>query len=260
MPSESNTYSQDNCLFAYQLYWKLWVDWRFKVYDLSWIERLPELVEQDGVRLREHRFSKPGVSEFRTSSKPELAPMKMVECIRSRLQNLVRDQIPRALNRDFRLRSLGPLTRRAIEDYVATELEFDSQTDEETQAGLKQYQIVQHDVDLSQPQRTASATYCYNLHIVLEIEQGHEEQRSDFLMGIRDMILEVGRTRRHLLSRAAILPDHIDLTLGCPLEESPAEVTLSYMNNLAVVYGRYPVFRYGAYMSTFGEDELSDPE
>ena len=49
------------------------------------------------------------------------------------------------------------------------------------------------------------------------------------------------------------MPDHIHLTLGCPIEVAPAEVVLAFLNNLAFVHGMKPVFQFGAYVGTFGE-------
>lgn len=251
-------YTRDNCLFAYQLHWKLWADWRFKVYDLSRIETLPKLTEPQGVRILEHQFTKPGVSAFKVSSIPVLSPQGMADRVRTNLQNLIRDQIPRALRKHYHLRSIGSSSRQVIEDYVATELDFDEQASKDVQDGLRWYQIVQFNVDLSQPERRLQATYWYNLHIVLEIEKGREELRGTYLRRIHDTILEVSRNHQYRLSRAAILPDHVDLTLGCPIEAAPSDVALSYMNNIATLYNKQPIFRLGAYVGTFGEDEWEE--
>ena len=74
---------------------------------------------------------------------------------------------------------------------------------------------------------------------------GHENevQDRDFhcdhaeLSTMRDMIRGAAKTKGHLLSRAAILPDHIHLALGCNLGETPEVVALSYMNNLSFALG-----------------------
>jgi hypothetical protein len=77
------------------------------------------------------------------------------------------------------------------------------------------------------------------------------------------MIEGVCRTKAYWLSRAGILPDHIHVALGCPLEEAPEDVALAFLNNLAYVHGMKAVFQFGAYVGTFGEYHqgavVSDP-
>jgi hypothetical protein len=67
------------------------------------------------------------------------------------------------------------------------------------------------------------------------------------------MILKIARQRGHLLSRAAIVADHVHLALGCGIAVSPMEVALCYMNNLAYAMGMRPVFMFSYYVGTFGE-------
>jgi hypothetical protein len=55
------------------------------------------------------------------------------------------------------------------------------------------------------------------------------------------------------LSRAAIVPDHIHLTMGCPIERSPEDVALGYLNNCAYAWGMSAMFQFGYYVGTFGE-------
>ena len=59
-----------------------------------------------------------------------------------------------------------------------------------------------------------------------------------------------------MLARASIVPEHIHLSLGCNLEESPLDVALSYMNNLAYASEQRPVFKFGCFVGTFGEYDL----
>ena len=58
-----------------------------------------------------------------------------------------------------------------------------------------------------------------------------------------------------ILSRG-ILPDHIHLALNCPIDKSSGEIALSYLNNLAYLYGMKSVYQYGFHVSTFGEYDL----
>jgi hypothetical protein len=77
--------------------------------------------------------------------------------------------------------------------------------------------------------------------------------RESALVKTRDTILRTAEKHGHLLSRGAILPDHVHLALGSPLEQSPEAVALSYMNNVAFVNGMRPIFQCSFYVGTFGE-------
>jgi hypothetical protein len=128
--------------------------------------------------------------------------------------------------------------------------------DPRVQERLARYPIHNPEVDLSLPRLTAHAQYWYNLHIVLVNEARYREIRDEVLTGLRQMVLDANEKKGHWLSRAAILPDHIHLTMGCQVEESPEEVVLSYMNNLAFSCGMKPVFKYSYYVGTFSEYDL----
>jgi REP element-mobilizing transposase RayT len=79
-----------------------------------------------------------------------------------------------------------------------------------------------------------------NLHIVLVHRVRWTEVREEMLGELSRMIERVSRAKSFALSRAGLLPDHIHLTLGCPIEVAPAEVVLAFLNSLAFVHGMKP--------------------
>jgi len=79
------------------------------------------------------------------------------------------------------------------------------------------------------------------------------EVRKSSLEAIRDMIFRSSDKHGRLVSRLSILADHLHLTVGCNIEESPSEVVVGYMNNLAYALEMKPVFRNGYYVGTIGE-------
>lgn len=121
---------------------------------------------------------------------------------------------------------------------------------------LEQYQIAQQHVDLSQPRMTSHAMYWHNLHVVIVNAERWMETRHDALEAVRSMLLRSAESKGHLLSRAGIVPDHLHLTIGCTLQESPESVALSYLNNLAYALGMKRVFQFGYYVGTFGEFDV----
>jgi REP element-mobilizing transposase RayT len=79
------------------------------------------------------------------------------------------------------------------------------------------------------------------------------EIREHPLSAVREMIVAASQAKGYLLSRAGILPDHVHLTLGCPLHVAPADVALGFLNNLAYAHGMRAVFQFGGFVGTFGE-------
>ena len=255
MPNPQPIYTPDNCNFAYQLIWGVSVFWKIDAGEGHWFDELKEQTERDGVRLLRHQFSKPGVSQFLASSRPDTIPLSIVRSIKGRLGKLVCGNRVRAFGKNYGLRSIGSAKRSVIERYIESQLERHPMADARVQERLAQVQICNRDVDLSQPQRTTHALYWYNLHVVLE-HDGWNETRAERLIAMRDMIVNSSSAHGYLLSRAGILSNHIHFSLGCPVDKSPLEIALGYMNNLAYVYGMTPILMYSAYTGTFGEYDL----
>jgi REP element-mobilizing transposase RayT len=249
-------YTVENCRAAYQLDWSLAVFWHEPVCEASWLSDLQSVTETDGVRILEHRFARPGVSQFLLSSRPETSPERLAWSVKGRLQHLIQRERPRAFQRNYGLRSLGSASREVVEQYVHSQAEHHPMADSNVQDSLRSLQVDGPLADLSEPSRTAHALYWYNLHVCFVNEGRCREVRVETLEAMRAMILRAAAKKGHRLSRAGILPDHTHLTLGCKIGESPAAVALSYMNNLAYVCGFKRVFAYGFYVGTFGEYDL----
>ena len=71
------------------------------------------------------------------------------------------------------------------------------------------------------------------------------------------MLLQASVRYAHLLSQASVLADHVHLAIGCDISESPRQVALSYMNNLAYAQGMQPVLMPSYYAGTFGPYDLN---
>ena len=176
--------------------------------------------------------------------------------MKGRAQHLIRTTAPDAFRRNYALRSVGSTRRERLEWYLGAQLDHHSMADARVQERFARYQIHNSDVDLAVPAQTAHARYWYNLHVVLVHEARYREIRDDVLQAVRRMILAASEAKGHRLSRAAILPDHIHLAMGGNLEESPEEVVLSHMNNLAFARGMKAVFKHSYYVGTLSEYDL----
>jgi hypothetical protein len=164
--------------------------------------------------------------------------------------------VPKAFRRNYSITSIGSARREAVERYLLEQLGHHGMADPDVQARLEQFQIVQPRVDLSTPEHSAHGLYVYNLHIVLVHDGRGCDVRPEALATTRGMILGVTGKKGYRLSAASILSDHIRLTLGCVPAESPREVALCYMNNIAFAHGMRAIFSSGFYTGTFGEYDL----
>lgn len=256
MPTPQPIYTADNCQVAYQLNWGLTTNWRQPPGTDQWLDELTSATEQDHVRILKHRFANPTTSQFLISTQPQIVPTLIPARIKGRLQHLIRERFPKAFQRNYLLRSIGSTRGDKLDAYLASQPERHRMADPRVQTRLQRYQIHNPQVDLSAARFSEHAKYWYNLHVVFVNEDRLMEVRDEVLSSLREMVLKASTMKRHLLSRAAILPDHVHLTLGCSLGESPLEVGLSYMNNLAWACGMKRVFQRSLFLGTFGEYDL----
>jgi REP element-mobilizing transposase RayT len=249
-------YTRHNCRIAYQLIWGLSVFWKQAPPSDAWLDALMDQTEQDNIRILRHRFIAPSHSQFLLSTQPHVEPLQIPARVKGRLQHLIRNETPKAFRRNYSLRSIGSTKRAKLEQHLATQLEHHPMDDRRVQTRLESFQIHQPEVDLSRPRYTGHAKYWYNLHVVMVNEARWMEIDNELLAKLQKMILKASSAKGHLLSRAAIVPDHLHVTLGCGLNELPLDVALSYMNNLVYACGMRAVFQYSCYVGTFGEYDL----
>jgi REP element-mobilizing transposase RayT len=219
------------------------------------LNSLGEAVERDGVRILEYS-QESRVLLFMLSTQPSVTPPEIVKSVKGRLQHLLRPSVPNAFRRNFSLTSVGEARRDVVESYVASQLGHHSIADQRVAARFKDFQFVFPDVNPAADQFSSHGRYVYGLHLVLVHESRWREIRNEQLTVTCDMFFSAARQKRHRLSRLALLPDHLHATLGCGYEESPEEVALGYMNNVAYAHGMKPVFCASYYVGTFGEYDL----
>ena len=108
---------------AFQLNWGLTLFWRqASIPDSGWLPALKETTEPDGVRVIKHRNTRNDASQFFVSTKPHVAPSELVRSVKGRLQHFIRNQISKAFQRNYCVRSVGSAKRSLVEDYVANQL------------------------------------------------------------------------------------------------------------------------------------------
>jgi REP element-mobilizing transposase RayT len=190
------------------------------------------------------------------STKPQVAPPQIVKSVKGRLQHLLQATYPNAFQRNFSLASVGDARREVVEAYVESQVGHHCMADDRVQKRLESFQLAYPEIDLAEPRFSSHGRYIYNLHVVFVHDGRWAEVCEDRLARTRDMVLKVAQKRRHRLSRASLLADHIHLAIGCDLSEPPEEVALAYLNNLAYAHGMTALFRFGYYVGTFGEYDM----
>ncbi len=218
----------------------------------SWLGDLKAGVEEDGVRIKKYRQLNPTTSQFVLSTGPHVMPKDVLRVVKGRLQYLVRKQISKAFKRNYWLASLGENTCQGVDAYISGQVDHHPMVDTSVQGRMKEWQISNQDVDLANVRSSSHGRFLYNLHLVfvhdgrwMEIEESTQE-------AVKSMICRASETKGHFLSKAGILPDHIHLAIGCGLGESPEEVALGYLNNLAFAQGMTRAYRFSYYAATFG--------
>lgn len=250
-------YTPANCQAAYELRWSLSLFATTALPDPgNWLADLQDVVERDGVRVLEHHFREPTTHQFLLSTKPFVAPPQIVKSVKGRLQHRLRHGHPDVFRRNFDLSSVGESRRTTIEAYVANQLGYHRMADERIQAMLATFQLAFPQSDLSQPQFSSHGRYFYNLHLVIVNDRRYCDVNEQRLQRTSEMVVGVARQKGHLLSRAAILPDHLHLTLGGNIHQSPEKIALGFLNNLAFAHGMRAVFQQGYFIGTFGEYDL----
>ena len=257
MAAVAPIYTAENCKAAYELDWSLAVFWNsMPPADGKWLPALRDLTEGDGVRLLEHHMPSARVSQFLASTRPATEPSAVARSIKGRLQQLVREKLPKAFQRNYGLRSLGSVRSEVVKEYIRKQTTRHRMADPRVQQGFESLAIGGDHDSLCRPRTNAHAQFCYNLHLVLVSSERDVEIRARVLEQRRSMIIAAAARKQHLIGSGQILADHIHLALGCNLQESPRNVALSYLNNLAFTEGMRRVYEFGFYVGTFGEYDL----
>lgn len=244
-------YTFENCRFAYQLNWSVALFWDSTAIDTQeWADQLRSVTQPDGVRILECHNKDEATSLFLVSSLPQVTPPQIIRSVKGRLQHLMRSMRPKAFKRNYSVRSVGSANQQVLEEYISGQVQKHPMADPRVQARFARYQV-DRAVDLNAARRGSHGQFIYNLHVVLVRSERHRIVDEESIARVRQVILRASGKKGHLLRKAGILSDHIHLALGADLNESPSEVALGYLNNLAYVEGQRPVF--GAFLGTFGE-------
>ena len=197
-------YTPENCRAAYQLNWALSLFWHEPPGGCEWLAELSVAAEPDGVRILKHHFVKPNVSQFLSSTRPDLAPDRMIWSVKGRLQHAVSGNGRRRFAATMVSAASVPRRARKSSDTSARRLPHHPLADPRVMETLQTVQIDDPSVDLSAARQNAHALYWYNLHVCFVADGRCMEVRREPLMAMGEMIVRRRRNmgtslqRRHL--------------------------------------------------------------
>jgi REP element-mobilizing transposase RayT len=221
------------------------------------MQELMQQWEADGLRLLETRFQ-PQMIQFTFSVKPQVSPVFFAARVKGRLQHAYRvgGQATK-FSRKVAVRTIGRNHRADVEAYIEKQVAKEPLADARFKMFLEQFTLRFSEVDLSIPSETNSGRYWYDLHIVLVSEERERHCDAAHLTTLRDHSQRIAEKKGHRISALSAMPDHLHLVLRGNLEDSPETIALSFMNNLAYMFGQVPVWRFGYYVGTCGEYDMN---
>lgn len=246
-------YTAANCRVAFQLHWSLTLfatqAWPERE---SWWQPLSDSVEPDGVRLLEFQQSETNGGQFLISSKPEVSPSQIIRSVKGRLQYLVRVAVPKLWRRHYSIVGVGDANNDVLQDYVGRQVRRHSMADPKVVDRLSETQFHDPSIDLAAHRTSTHGRFTNSLHLVLENTEHLIDIRPEWLATSRAMVIAACRKKGWLLSRLAIVGNHLHTLVGCDVADAPRDVALSLMNNLAFAHGMKSVYEYSFYVGAFG--------
>mgnify|MGYP000897751410 CR=1 FL=1 len=115
---------------------------------------------------------------------------------------------------------------------------------------------MKHFVRLQEPTATKRGRYWYDLHLVFVTEQRERFVDDSSLQRFKLTCEKNAQKKGYLLGSFSVMPDHLHLALRGNVEESPEEIALGFMNNIAFAFGQRAVLRPSYYVGTFGDYDM----
>lgn len=220
------------------------------------LSALEPLWEADGLRRLEHIWQ-PQRVQITLSAKPHVSPVFLAARVKGRLQHVLREHgTPADFSRKVSVRSVGDRRTDHIVEYVRGQVEKEPVVDERFRELLRPFSVSDPAVSFAAPTESRSGRYWYNLHLVLVTQERDRIVDQERLALIRDQTLRIAAKKGHTIGELSILPDHLHMALRGDIEQSPQDIALCYLNNLAYALGQKAVWQFGYYAGTFGEYDM----
>jgi REP element-mobilizing transposase RayT len=192
--------------------------------------------------------------QFTFSVKPHVSPVFFAARVKGRLQHALRAAgTPTTFSRKLAVRTIGDNTTTEVEAYIRRQVDKEPLGDPRFKEFLREFTVRNPQVNLADPTVSNSGRYWYNLHLVLVVAQRWRFTDRESLTTLRDWGLAVANKKGHAISTLSVMPDHIHVSLRGNIDQSPQEIALAFLNNLAFALGQKPIWQPSYYVGTFSE-------
>jgi len=189
---------------------------------------------------------------------PLVTPIVFAARVKGRLQHALRQHgNDIQFRRKLSVRTIGDNTRADVEAYILKQVDKEQFADAHFRMEMREFTVQQADVDLAQPTVTNSGRYWYNLHVVLIVAQRHRLFDRRCLETVRNSSVRIAAKKGWAISILSVMPDHLHVALRGNLDQSPDEIALALLNNLAYALGQRPHLEPGYYVGTFSEYDMN---
>lgn len=241
---------------AYRLHYS-WTGWpsgkEFAQTPEELIHATAPLWKNDGLELLEARWTAEQV-RLLFAAAPTLSPQLLAARVKGRLDHAIRTSgLSLPFSRKVGVRSLGSNTRRDVEGYIERQVQREGFVDSRFEQALEELVYVNEKVDLAEPAASSHGRYWYNVHLVLVTEGRWRFKDAGIIRRVRDAFLAIADKKGHVISRLAVMPDHLHAALRPPIDISPLEIVFAYLNNLTYLLHLGRIWQDGYYVGTFGE-------
>ncbi len=207
----------------------------------------------DGLNVLEYRVRNDS-TQILLEAAPQVSPTLATQRIKGRLQHTLRQAgTPVTFSRKVSFRSLGENTRPIVERYLLKQVGKEGFVDPRFIARMNEYTVESPEVDLNEPATSHSGRYWYNLHLVMVTSGRCRVVDYEYLARERDGVIRVAQAKGYLLKSLSVMPDHVHLAFRGDISQSPGELALCFMNNLAFLLGRNRIWADEYYVGTFSE-------
>ena len=216
-------------------------------------KQLADAWEAEGLRRLESKWEPESV-QITFSTKPNVSPLFLASRAKGRLQHALRmNGPPCSFSRKLSVRSVGQGSREQVEHYIQKQARKEPLADPRFKEMLDSLAVSDTSVDLSQPIETGSGRYWYCLHLVLVAQARYRFGRRCDLERLRDGAMAIAKKKGYAISSFSVMPDHMHASLRGDIQQSPEEIGLAFLNNLAYMMGQNAIWEFGYYAGTFGE-------
>lgn len=219
-------------------------------------QTLDKAWESDGFRRLETNWTKQ-IIQFTFSVKPSVNPILFCQRVKGRLDHTLRHhKMGIKFSRKVGFRTIGNNRREEVLNYINQQVAKEEFVDSRFAELIQEFTFSDDEIRLQEPTETTRARYWHNLHLVLVTAGRSRFTNRESLSKLSHQCTAIARKKECKIASRSIMPDHIHLALRGALDLSPAEIALTFMNNLAFAFGQNAIWTPSYYVGSFGEYDM----